>query len=176
MPNNVFKLFTYRTYLLYLVSVDLCWSYLGKCWLCVWNGEKHICASDCIPGSDSESSEQQKTMYSCWFCWFLKGLCNFFEGVIFTGIIVDMSSIITPKRCLQFLGKSSHYMQNEQYVSNRLHGSRTMTVANCELLITHCETQSRHMRQWNLKKSKSSKLSKLKENWFMLIALKSKQW
>ena len=71
---------------------------------------------------------------------------QFFEGVIFTGIIVDMSSIISPKRCLQFLGKSLHYMQNEQYVSNRLHGSRTMTVANCELLITHCDTQSRHMR------------------------------
>ena len=40
--------------------------------------------------------------------------------------IVDMSSIVSQKRCLQFPGKSCHSMQNGyngKNVSNQLHGS-----------------------------------------------------
>ena len=77
---------------------------------------------------------------------------------------MDMSSLVSPKTCLRFPGKSRHDMQIEKIVSNRLHGSHTRTVTNCQAFITKCDTQSRHIRLWNLKKTKSSKHSKLKEN------------
>ena len=77
---------------------------------------------------------------------------------------MDMSSLVSPKTCLRFPGKSRHDMQIEKTVSNSLHGSHTRTVTNCQAFITKCDTQSRHIRPWNLKKTKSSKHSKLKEN------------
>ena len=58
----------------------------------------------------------------------------------------------------------SRHTNRKKNVSNRLHGSHTRTVTNCQAHITKCEMQSRHSRQWNLKKTKSSKCSKLEEN------------
>ena len=40
---------------------------LGNCLLCVWNGGKHLCTSDCFHGSDLKSSKQQKALNSCEF-------------------------------------------------------------------------------------------------------------
>ena len=37
-------------------------------------------------------------------------------------------------------------------------------VTNCQVFIKQCDKLSRPIRQWKLKKTKSSKLSKLKEN------------
>ena len=127
---------------------------LGKCRMFVWNGGKHLCTSCCIHGSGLESSKQQKALYSCEFCWFYKGSTQ----------IIDLSSFVSTKKCLLFPGKSRHYMQIDKNVSKRLHGSHTRTVTNCQAFITKCDTQSRHIRPWNLKKTKSSKHSKLKEN------------
>ena len=53
--------------------------------------------------------------------------------------------------------------KSKKNVSNLLHGSNTRTVTNCQAHITKCEMRSRHSRQWNLKKTKSSKCSKLEE-------------
>ena len=64
---------------------------------------------------------------------------------------------------MRFPAKSRHDIQIEKNVSNRLHRSHTRTVTNYQALITKGYTRSRHIRQWNLKKTKSSKHSKLKE-------------
>ena len=89
--------------------------------------------------------------------------------------IVYMSSFVSHKGCLQFPGKSRHDMPNEKHVSNRLYGSHSTTATNCQVFIMQCYKQSGHIRLWNLKKTKSSKLSKLEEICFILIALKPKQ-
>ena len=65
---------------------------------------------------------------------------------------------------MRFPAKSRHDIQIEKNVSNRLHRSHTRTVTNYQALITKGYTRSRHIRPWNLKKTKSSKRSKLKEN------------
>ena len=70
----------------------------------------------------------------------------------------------------------SRHTNRRHRVSNRLHGSHTRTVTNYKAFITKCNTQSRHIRPWNLKKTKSSKRSKkakLKDIFLsILIALK----
>ena len=113
-----------------------------------------------------ETSKQQKALYSCEFRWFYVGSMQ----------KVDMSSFVSQKRCLWYPGKSRHDIQIEKNVSNRLPGSHTRTVTNCQALVTKCDTLSRHwhIRQWNLKKTKSSICSKLKENFIHIDALKSR--
>ena len=113
---------------------------LGKCQMFVWNGGKHFCISGSIHGSGLESSKQQKALYSCEVCWFYKRSTQ----------IMDMSSFVSPKTCLQFPGKSRHDMQIEKTVSNSLHGSHTTTVTshtdNHQAFITKCDKLSRHIR------------------------------
>ena len=58
----------------------------------------------------------------------------------------------------------SRHTNRKKCVSNRLHGSHTTTATNWQAFITKCDTRSRHIRQWNLKKTKASNRSKLKEN------------
>ena len=134
-------------------KADFLFDLLGfhRCLLFVWNGVKHLFTSDCIHGSCLETSEQQKALYSCEFRWFYEGSTQ----------IVDILSFVSQKRCLQYPGKSLHGIQIEKNVSNRLHGSHTRTVTNFQALITKCDTRSRHIRPWNLKKTRSSKRSKL---------------
>ena len=67
-------------------------------------------------------------------------------------------------------------MQNKKSNSNQLYWSHTMTVTNCKVLITQCDTLSRHIWHWNLKKTISSKLSKPNFFKFILIASNCKQW
>ena len=92
---------------------------LGKRLQCVWKGGKHVSASDFIHGSELELSKQQKTLYSCGFCWVLKGTMQIVTHHLFP-----------PK--LQFPRKSSHDIQNTKNVTNLLHGFHTTTVTNCQ--------------------------------------------
>ena len=96
-------------------------------------------------------TSQQKTCTLVNFADFFKGVCK----------KLTCHPLFPRKDPSDFLGSP---VITCKMISNQLHWSLTATVTNCQLLITEYDTLSRHVRLWNLKKTKPSKFSKLKEN------------
>ena len=147
---------------LYLVSVDL----ILENARCSFGMEENISAQVAAFMGVVWNLLNSKRLYSCEVCWFYKRRMQ----------IMDMSSFSSPKTCLQFPGKSRHYMQIEKNVSNSLHGFHTTTV-------TTAKRSSRNVTCWAdtsdsgiSRRQNHQNVENLNQILFILIALQSRQW